>query len=140
MRTSRLLTSRSPETKGHACDLLERQEIEDIARGSAVLGTGGGGDPYLGKLAAIQAIKTYGPLQLATIDDLPDDMLVAFPFAIGSPVPFLERITIEPRAGHRLPGDEPLPRPADRRGDVDRDRRHELGRPLRGRPRARVCR
>ncbi len=74
--------------------LLERQEIEDIARGSAVLGTGGGGDPYLGKLAAIQAIKKFGPLQLVSIDELPDDMLVAFPFAIGSPVPFLERITM----------------------------------------------
>ena len=74
--------------------LLERQEIEDIARGSAVLGTGGGGDPYLGKLAAIQAMERFGPLQLAEINELPDDMLVAFPFAIGSPVPFLERITM----------------------------------------------
>lgn len=74
--------------------LLERQEIEDIARGSAVLGTGGGGDPYLGKLAAIQAMQRFGPLQLVDIDELPDDTLVAFPFAIGSPVPFLERITM----------------------------------------------
>jgi DUF917 family protein len=74
--------------------LLERQEIEDIARGSAVLGTGGGGDPYLGKLAAIQAMERYGPLQLTDINELPDDTLVAFPFAIGSPVPFLERITM----------------------------------------------
>lgn len=74
--------------------LLERQEIEDIARGSAVLGTGGGGDPYLGKLAAIEAIKKHGPLQLVDIHELPDDMLVAFPFGIGSPVPFLERITL----------------------------------------------
>ena len=74
--------------------LLERQEIEDIARGSAVLGTGGGGDPYLGKLAAIQAMERFGPLQLADINELPDDTVVAFPFAIGSPVPFLERITM----------------------------------------------
>ncbi|MFT4040006.1 MAG: DUF917 domain-containing protein [Thermomicrobiales bacterium] len=74
--------------------LLHRQEIEDIARGSAVLGTGGGGDPYLGKLAAIQAIERFGPLELVEITDLPDDTLVAFPFAIGSPVPFLERITM----------------------------------------------
>jgi uncharacterized protein len=74
--------------------LLERQEIEDIARGSAVLGTGGGGGPYLGKLAAIRAMERFGPLQLADINELPDDMLVAFPFAIGSPVPFLERITM----------------------------------------------
>lgn len=73
---------------------LGRQEIEDIATGSAVLGTGGGGDPYLGKLAALRAIEERGPLQLATIDELPDDTLVAFPFGIGSPVPFLERVTI----------------------------------------------
>lgn len=74
--------------------LLDKQHIHDIAVGSAVLGTGGGGDPYLGKLAAQQAIETFGPLQLVTVDELPDDMLVVFPFAIGSPVPFLERLTM----------------------------------------------
>src|SRR5262249_8489578 len=61
---------------------------------SAVLGTGGGGDPYLGKLAALQAIRENGPLKLIKIDEIPDDTLVAQPFAIGSPVPFLERITM----------------------------------------------
>ena len=29
------------------------QEIEDIALGAALLGAGGGGDPYIGKLVAI---------------------------------------------------------------------------------------
>ncbi len=62
--------------------------------GSAVLGTGGGGDPYLGKLAATHWIDRHGPLQLVTIDELPDETLVVFPFGIGSPVPFLERLTI----------------------------------------------
>ena len=75
--------------------LLQAQEIEDIAAGSAVLGTGGGGDPYLGKLAALQAIKKYGPLQLVEIDELNDDDLSVCPFGIGSPVPFLERITLD---------------------------------------------
>ena len=74
--------------------LLDKQRIEDIAAGSAVLGTGGGGDPYLGKLAAQRAIDTYGPLEIVTIDELPDDTLVVFPFGIGSPVPMLERLTI----------------------------------------------
>lgn len=74
--------------------LLDKQDIEHVAVGSAVLGTGGGGDPYLGKLAAQRAIDTYGPLRLATVDDLPEETLVVFPFAIGSPVPFLERITM----------------------------------------------
>lgn len=76
------------------------QEIDDIAVGSAVLGTGGGGDPYLGKLAAFQAIKKHGPLQLAGVDELPDDTLVVCPFGIGAPVPFLERITLVDELEH----------------------------------------
>jgi DUF917 family protein len=74
--------------------LLGKQEIEDIAIGSAVLGTGGGGDPYLGKLVALQAIEKYGPLQLIEVEELNPDTLVVFPFGLGAPVPFLERITI----------------------------------------------
>ena len=31
-------------------------EIEDIALGAALLGAGGGGDPYIGKLVAMSAI------------------------------------------------------------------------------------
>ena len=36
------------------------KEIEDMALGATVLGAGGGGDPYVGKLMAIEAIKKYG--------------------------------------------------------------------------------
>ena len=32
-------------------------EIEDIATGAALLGAGGGGDPYVGKLVAIGAVQ-----------------------------------------------------------------------------------
>ena len=74
--------------------LIGRLEIEDIAKGSAVLGTGGGGDPYLGKLEALEAIKKYGPFRLVDIEELDDDVLVIFPFGIGSPVPFIERLTL----------------------------------------------
>ena len=44
--------------------LLDEQTIEDIALGAAVLGTGGGGDPYIGKLMAREAIRQYGPVEL----------------------------------------------------------------------------
>ena len=74
--------------------LLDQQHIEDIAIGSAVLGTGGGGDPYLGKLAALQAVRRHGPLSLTALDELPDDTIVVCPFSIGSPVPFIERLTM----------------------------------------------
>ena len=36
-------------------------EIEDIALGAALLGAGGGGDPYVGKLVAIGAVKGVRP-------------------------------------------------------------------------------
>lgn len=73
---------------------LEKHHIQDIAIGSAVLGTGGGGDPYLGKLATIREIEKTGPLKMVTVDELPDDALAVTGFGIGSPVPFLERITL----------------------------------------------
>ncbi len=74
--------------------ILNAQEVEDIAIGSAVLGTGGGGDPYLGKLVAIQAIKEHGPLKLITADELDDEDMVVHPFLIGSPVPLIEKFAM----------------------------------------------
>ena len=40
------------------------KEVEDIALGASLLGAGGGGDPYYGKLMAIGAIKERGPVDL----------------------------------------------------------------------------
>ena len=73
---------------------LDEGQIRDIAIGSAVLGTGGGGNPYLGMLGTIQSIRRHGNLSLYTVDELPDDTLAVSPFAIGSPVPFIERLTM----------------------------------------------
>jgi hypothetical protein len=36
---------------------IDVDDMEDIAIGGAMLGTGGGGDPYIGKLMAQQAIR-----------------------------------------------------------------------------------
>ena len=55
---------------------LQEQEIRDIANGSAILGTGGGGDPYLGTLATIAAIKEFGPPAMLEASELADDALV----------------------------------------------------------------
>ena len=66
-------------------------EIEDIARGAALLGAGGGGDPYLGKLVAIGAINECGPVTLLDPDEVPDDALVV-PFAMmGAPTVLAEK-------------------------------------------------
>jgi DUF917 family protein len=73
---------------------LNPQEIDDIAIGSAVLGTGGGGDPYLGKIVAIRAIQEHGPVEFIAVDELDDDDMVVFPFLIGSPVPIIEKFAM----------------------------------------------
>ena len=51
-------------------------EIEDIATGAALLGAGGGGDPYVGKLVAIGAVQECGPVTLLEPEEVPDDALV----------------------------------------------------------------
>jgi uncharacterized protein len=52
-------------------------DLDDIAIGGAVLGTGGGGDPYIGKLMAQQAIRKCGPVRMIELDEVDDDALVA---------------------------------------------------------------
>jgi len=52
--------------------LLTEKNIEDIALGAAVLGTGGGGDPYIGMVMARQAIRDYGPVELYGLDERSD--------------------------------------------------------------------
>ena len=51
-------------------------EIEDIATGAALLGAGGGGDPYVGKLVAIGAVQECGPVTLLEPEEVPDDALI----------------------------------------------------------------
>ena len=52
---------------------LTENDIEHIAVGAAVLGTGGGGDPFIGKMMALGAIDKHGPVKVINIDELKDD-------------------------------------------------------------------
>ncbi|MCP8967981.1 DUF917 domain-containing protein [Ectobacillus ponti] len=70
---------------------LGKQEIEDIAVGAALLGTGGGGDPYIGKLMALQAIEECGPIQVLSVDEIPDDALVVPSGMMGAPTVMVEK-------------------------------------------------
>ncbi|MET8001754.1 DUF917 domain-containing protein [Nonomuraea glycinis] len=61
------------------------EDIPALARGCAVLGTGGGGDVRTGALAARRAIETYGEVPLVRLADLPEDALVVPLSGIGAP-------------------------------------------------------
>ncbi|MGN9784002.1 DUF917 domain-containing protein [Nonomuraea sp. ZG12] len=64
---------------------IEVEDVPALARGCAVLGTGGGGDVRTGALAAVRAIQTYGEVPLVRLADLPEDALVMPLSGIGAP-------------------------------------------------------
>ncbi|HET6449099.1 MAG TPA: DUF917 domain-containing protein [Conexibacter sp.] len=76
-----------------AATSLDAEALSDIARGSAVMAAGGGGDPYLGTLATLAAVERHGPPLLVDPDDVPDDALICSPATFGAPLPFVEKLT-----------------------------------------------
>ena len=71
---------------------LSKEDIEDLATGAAVLGTGGGGDPYLGKLTAIQALEEGYDINIVDVGEVPDDALVIPSAGMGTPTVIIEKI------------------------------------------------
>ena len=72
--------------------LLDADSLPALARGCAVLGSGGGGDTHYGLLQALQAVEDFGPVPLADIDELPGDALIMPCGGVGSPLVGLEKI------------------------------------------------
>ena len=73
-------------------DFLTHDDIETLCLGATLLGTGGGGDPYVAKLLAQQALATHGPVRVVEAGDLPPDALVLTTAVIGAPTVTLEKI------------------------------------------------
>jgi len=92
---------------------LDQQLLDDITLGATVLGSGGGGDPYVGMLLARAAIAEHGPVDLVALADIPDDAHIAFLAAVGAPGVLIEKI----------------PRPADGVAALEMLEKH-LGRPF----------
>ncbi|RWZ55431.1 DUF917 domain-containing protein [Labedella populi] len=72
--------------------ILTADAIDGLARGAAVLGTGGGGDPYIGALLARRAVDTHGPVTVIGLDELPDDALVLTVAMMGAPTVMVEKL------------------------------------------------
>lgn len=71
---------------------LTEQNLEALALGASMLGTGGGGDPYIGKLMARHAIATHGPVTVVSPDELPDDALCVMSAVMGAPTVLVEKL------------------------------------------------
>ncbi|MGR9438085.1 DUF917 domain-containing protein (plasmid) [Rhizobium leguminosarum] len=72
--------------------IITNEDIDDLAVGAALLGTGGGGDPYIGKLMAKAAIERHGPVDLLALYDVPDGIEVAACGAMGAPTILIEKM------------------------------------------------
>ena len=66
--------------------------LEAIAIGAGILGTGGGGNPYIGQLRARQILRRYGPVWAHDPDELRDDARVVCVGGIGAPTVGVEKI------------------------------------------------
>ena len=67
-------------------------ELESIAIGAGILGTGGGGNPYIGQLRARQAIRRWGPVDVLEPGELPEDARVVCVGGIGAPTVGIEKV------------------------------------------------
>jgi DUF917 family protein len=67
-------------------------DLDDLAVGAAILGTGGGGNPYVGKLLARAAIREHGPVTIVDVDEVPDDALVVPSAMMGAPTVIVEKL------------------------------------------------
>lgn len=73
--------------------VLKIEDLPDLSRGAAFLGTGGGGNPYVGRLMVEAAMRETGrDLELMDLDDLPDDAFVITTAMMGAPTCIVEKL------------------------------------------------
>lgn len=98
---------------------LAAADLPDLARGATLLGTGGGGDPYIGRLLVSSALGHDGAITMLDPDEVDDDALVIPTAMMGAPTIMLEKIshgseavlalrTLEDRIGEKAQATMPI--------------------------------
>ncbi len=72
--------------------LLSKRDVEDLVVGAAILGTGGGGDPYIGKLMVLQELERGKRVEIVGVDEVDNDSFIVPVAAMGTPVVLVEKI------------------------------------------------
>lgn len=71
---------------------ITRQDLVDLAYGAALLGSGGGGDPYIGRLLVERALDRGRTVTVWDLDEVPDDGLVISTAMMGAPTVMVEKL------------------------------------------------
>ncbi|GAB6876937.1 DUF917 domain-containing protein [Thermaerobacter litoralis] len=67
-------------------------DVEAIAVGAGILGTGGGGNPYLGKLQLLRYLRAGRRVRVLPADEVPDDALGCGIGGMGAPTVGYEKL------------------------------------------------
>lgn len=73
-------------------EIRTKQDVRDMARGAALLGVGGGGDPYVGQLMLQQEVLKGRYPRVIKAHELADDAKVVSVCGIGSPPVLVEHL------------------------------------------------
>jgi hypothetical protein len=98
---------------------LRAADLPDLARGAALLGTGGGGDPYLGRMLVHQEYLRGRTVELVDPEEIADDALVIPTAGMGAPTVRIEKLprgteaalalrTLEEHLGRRADATMPI--------------------------------
>lgn len=81
---------------------LKAEHLADLARGATLLGTGGGGDPYIGRML-VERVLGDGSITILDPDEVADDLFVIPTAQMGAPTVMVEKIPAgtEPTAALR---------------------------------------
>lgn len=71
---------------------INLDNLDDFIRGTAILGTGGGGDPYIGSLMLKQELEKCGSIKLIDPADAGDNIFAVSLACMGAPTVFVEKI------------------------------------------------
>tara|TARA_Y100000588_G_scaffold165575_1_gene179589 strand:- start:248 stop:1324 length:1077 start_codon:yes stop_codon:yes gene_type:complete len=71
---------------------VTEEDLLSISIGAGILGTGGGGNPYIGMLRARETIRQYGPVTVLSADDLQDTDKIVCVGGIGAPTVGIEKV------------------------------------------------
>lgn len=71
--------------------ILTERDLQALAIGAALLGTGGGGNPYVGMLRTRELMRKGAEVRIAPLDALPDEVFVGEVGGIGAPVVGVEK-------------------------------------------------
>jgi uncharacterized protein len=92
---------------------VDEEALESIVIGAGILGTGGGGNPYVGKLMARTLLRRGHEIEVIPLQEVPDDWRVCTVGGMGAPTVTVEKLqkgtettdamrALEAHVGHKI--------------------------------------